>query len=524
VSTRLLSRPPLPRGMRRLALGAVVAVALPIAGCGGGGGGGGKADADPAAQAPAGSAFYGEVTVRPEGELKASVLTLAKKVAGSDDPGAKIVGLIDGALDGDGANFKDDIDPWLGKRVGVAVTGLQDPSHPDYAIIIDATDTGKALKSLKKGEKHLDDRKYKGVSYVFNRDVNEAAVTGGDTLSVGTEPAIKAIIDVQKGAESLAKSAKLKRSRASISGDPLGFFYLDPASVIDLVASASPVIGSQAGALKSLLGPGADALAAALTATPNAVRVQAAVDSKAAAGAVDAAADTVATLPQGAALAVGFGNIGSLAKAAVSQLGQLGGVYSAVLGQFKTFTGLDLQQDVLSWMGRGGLFLQAKGLTDIGGALVVDTSSERKTAAFIASARQLVEQFGAGAGLQLKSYSGSGAKGFQIAIPGFPFPVIVATGGGKFVVAIGESSVADALKPTGALADDAQFKATAAQLGAKPAVYVNLKSIVDFLGLALGSEPTFQLAKPYLSSLTALAAGTEKSGSTRRASLVVGVK
>jgi hypothetical protein len=524
VSTRLHSRPPLPRPARRLALGALVAVALPIAGCGGGGGGGGKADADPAAQAPASSAFYGEVTVRPDGDLRASVLTLAKKIAGSDDPGAKIVGLVDGALEEDGASFKDDIDPWLGKRVGVAITGLRDPSHPDYAIIIDATDTDKAVKALKKGEKHIDDRKYKGVSYLYNRDVEEAAVTGGDTLSVGTEAAIKAIIDVQKGGESLAKSAKLERARASISGDPLGFFYLDPTSVIDLVASASPVIGSQAGAIKSLLGPDADALAAALTATPNAIRLQAAVDSKTAAGAVDAAADTVAAFPEGAVVAAGFGNIGSLAKAAVAQLDQLGGIYGAVLAQFKTITGLDLQQDVLSWMGRGGLFLQAKGVADIGGALVVDTSSEQRTEDFIASARKLVEQVGAGAGLELRSYSGAGAKGFQVGIPGFPFPVIVATGGGKFVVAIGESSVADALKPTGALADDPQFKATAAQLGAKPAVYVNLKSIVEFLGLALGSDPTFQLAKPYLASLTALAAGTEKSGSTRRGSVVVGVK
>lgn len=520
VPTRLPSPHPLPRGARRLALGALVAVAVPLAGCGGGsGGGGGRDDADPATRAPAASAFYGEVTVRPEGGLKASVEALAKKVAGTDDPGGKIVSLIDSSLSDDGGSFKDDIDPWLGKKVGVVVTGLQDPRHPDYAIIADATDTKKALGSLRDGAK-VDDRKYNGVAYLYNRDLDQAAVAGGDTLSVGTEPAIKAIIDVQKGGDSLAASDKLKQARRSVTGDALGFFYLDPASTIDLLASASPLLGSQAGALKGLLGPAGGALGAALTATPNALRLQAAVGSKTAAGAAQDAAGTVAAFPAGSVLAAGFGDIGALAKAGVAQLSQLGGIYSTVIGQFKTITGLDLQQDVLSWMGKGGLFVQAKSLAQLGGALVVDSSSPAKTRAFVSSARDLVEQFGG----RTQPFDAAGAKGFTVAIPSFPFPVIVASGGDKFLVAIGESAVSEALKPTGALADDAQFKATAAQLGARPAVYVDLKSIVDVLGLAVGSDPTFQLIKPYLASLTALAAGTEAAGGTRRSSVVVGVK
>lgn len=520
VPTSPLRRPSLPRGARRrLVLGAVVAVAVPLAGCGGGsGGGGGRDDADPAAQAPASSAFYGEVTVRPEGGLKASVDALAKKVTGTDDAGARIVSLLDGSL-GDGTNFKDDIDPWLGKKLGVVVTGLQDPRHPDYAIIADASDTKKALASLRRGAQ-VDERTYEGISYLYNRKLDQAAVTGGDTLSVGTEPAVKAIIAVQKGGDSLAASDKLKQARASVTGDALGFFYLDPASTIDLVASASPLLGSQAGALKGLLGSRGGAVGAALTATPNALRLQAAVGGKTVAGAAHDAADTVAALPAGSVLAAGFGDIGALAKTGVAQLSQLGGIYSTVIGQFKTITGLDLQQDVLSWMGKGGLFVQAKSLANLGGALVVDSSSPQKTRTFIATARRLVGQFGG----RTQPFSGGGATGFTVRIPSFPLPVIVASGGHKFLVAIGESAVAEALKPTAALGDDPRFKATAAQLGARPAAYVDLKSIVDVLGLAAGSDPTFQLVRPYLASLTALAAGTQTAGSTRRSSVVVGVK
>ncbi|WP_354701816.1 hypothetical protein DSM112329_02153 [Paraconexibacter sp. AEG42_29] len=525
--TRTTTRRPSSRRARRLAAGALLAVALPIAGCGGGdsSSGGGKGDADPSAIVPATSAFYGEVTVKPTGSLKASVETLAKKIAKTDDPGAKIVELLDSVLKEDDVNYKDDVAPWLGDRVGVAITGLANPSSPDFAIVIGATDPDKGVKALKNGDNSLEDRKYKDVTYSFDKDDNAAALATDGTVVIATERAIKGVIDVKKGAASLAKSAKLKQARSSVSAGGLGFFYVDPVAVIDLASAASAMLGSQAGALKSLLGGGkSTALGAALLTTPNAIRLETAVNGAQTAGAANDAAETVAALPDGSVLAAGFGNIGDAASSGITALGAVGGIYTSLLSQFKTITGLDLQEDVLSWMGKGGLFLRASGLTDIGGALVVDTSSPQKSARFIRSLEQLADGFGSTFGLTTRPFSGGGAKGVQLAIPGFPFPVIVATGSGKFVVAVGEGSVAEALKPTAALGDSAQFKATATQLGAPPALYVDVKTIVEFLGLAVGSDPTFAVAKPYLDAFSALAAGSKKSGSSSKASVVVGVK
>lgn len=525
--TRLSVSPVLNRRVRRLAAGALVAAALPLAGCGGGGGGGSKGDggADPASVVPATSAFYGEVTVRPEGDLKASVEALAKKIAKTDNPGDQLTKLLDNAIDSDGVTYSKDIDPWLGKKVGVAITGLRNPSSPDFAVVLDATDTKKALDSLKKGKDKVEDRKYKDVTYAYNKDVDEAAVTTGGTLVIGTEPAVKAVIDVSKGAASLGKSPKLAKARSSVTKDGLGFFYVDPVAVIDLASAASPALGGQVGSLKSLLGNGkSSALGAALTATPNAIRLETAVDGQAANSAANDAAETVKTLPKGAVLAAGFGNIGGRAKEGVTALNGLGGIFSGVLSQFKLVTGLDLEQDVLSWMGKGGLFVRANGLADIGGALVVESSNDAKSARFVAAAERLLNQFGSGLGVSAKAYRSSGAKGFEVRIPSFPFPVIVASGSGKFVVAVGESSVQEALKPTGSLGDDPTFKATAASLGAQPALYIDVKTIVDFLSLAVGSDESFKTAKPYLDAFTAIAAGSERSGSTSKASVVVGVK
>lgn len=525
MSTSLSSRPPLSRRARRLAAGALVVIALPVAGCGGGGSssGGGDGDADPAAVVPAGAAAYAEVTVRPEGNLKASVETLAKKIAKTNDPGARIVSLIDNELKEDGQSYAKDIEPWLGKKAGVAITGLKNPESPDYAIIVAATDPKKALAALKKGAKNVDERKYKDTDYSYSSDEEQAAIATDGTLTIGTEAAIKSVIDVKKGADSLAKSEKLKQARASVSDDRLGFFYADPLAVIDLVANSTPEFGAQAGQLKSLLGGGKSAaLGAALTTAPDAIRLQTAFDGLQDIGG-GGAAETLAGLPSGSVLGVGFGNIGGAAKQAVGQLSQLGGIYSGILGQFQAITGLDVEQDVLSWMGKGGLFVRLKGVTDVGGAVVIDTSSEQKTTQVISTTRRLLTQF-VGSSVRVKSYNAGGAKGFQAEAEGFPFPIIVATGSGKFVVAVGASSVAEALKPTATLGEDPQFKATATKLGAKPQVYVDFTTIVGFLDLVLGDDADFKAAKPYLAAFTALAAGTEQKGKKTEANLVVGVK
>ncbi len=513
-----------PRRARRFTAGVLAAVALPLSACGGDSVTGGSSDVDLAAVVPAAAAVYAELTVRPEGDLKTNVESLAQKLAKTGDPGGQIVKLLDDELKKDNRSFKDDIDPWLGDKVGVAITGVGN-GRPDYALLFAATDTDKALAALKKGETGLVERTYKDVKYTFNSDEQKAAVGIRDMLVLATETALKQVIDVEKGADSLADSDKLKKARDSVEADRLAFLYVNPAAAIDLAAAASPLIGAQAGQFKALLGGDkVSAIGGALIAAADAIRVQVAVDGQTSKGGAADAAQTVASLPAGSVAAAGFGDIGSRARDAVTQLGKLGAPFSTIIAQFTTITGLDLQRDVLAWMGKGGAFLRAKGIADIGGALVVDTTDERKSAAFIQAVRRLVTQFGAGQGLRVASFSGQGARGVQISTSELPFPIIVATGGGKFVIAAGGTAVQEALKPSGTLGDDAQFKATAAQLGAKPALYVDLKALVGFADLAVGSDPGYTKAKRYLQALTGLAAGSDHSGGTSKSSLVVGVK
>jgi hypothetical protein len=79
--------------MRKLLLTIAVlsATALPVAGCGG------DDEAASAASelAPAGAAFYGEVTIRPEGDQKQAVDAILAKFPGGGQAGDKLQDLIE---------------------------------------------------------------------------------------------------------------------------------------------------------------------------------------------------------------------------------------------------------------------------------------------------------------------------------------------------------------------------------------------------------------------------------------------
>ena len=92
------------------------------AGCGSSSGSGGSDD--PAALIPAGAPVYIEGVVRPDGKVRTDLKGALKKILRTDDPAAKITQLLNDTGKGEKVTFKDDVDPWLGDRVGVAVTAL----------------------------------------------------------------------------------------------------------------------------------------------------------------------------------------------------------------------------------------------------------------------------------------------------------------------------------------------------------------------------------------------------------------
>ena len=209
---------------RLLVLTLVLALSAAIvAGCGSSSGSGG--DDDPAALIPAGAPLYIEGVVRPDGQVRTDLEGALKKILRTDDPGAKIQQLVDSSGKTDDITFKDDVEPWVGNRVGFAITALHNGQNADYAAVIDSTDDAKAEKLLAK-QKGTVKRSYNGTDYRFDAKEKTATALIDHHVVVATEGGLKAIVD-GKGKDHLDQANGLTAVRSKVAQDRIGLFYLD---------------------------------------------------------------------------------------------------------------------------------------------------------------------------------------------------------------------------------------------------------------------------------------------------------
>ena len=98
---------------------------------------------DPAALIPARRPGLRRGRRAPRRQVRSDLEGALKKILRTDDPGAKIQNSRHSGK-GEGVTFKDDVDPWLGDRVGIAVTALHNGRDADYVAVISSTDDAKA--------------------------------------------------------------------------------------------------------------------------------------------------------------------------------------------------------------------------------------------------------------------------------------------------------------------------------------------------------------------------------------------
>jgi len=513
--------------MRLLVLSLVLALcAAIVAGCGSSSGSGGSDD--PAALIPAGAPVYVEATVRPEGKVRSDVEGALKKILRTDDPGARIGKLIDDADKGEDVTFKD-VEPWLGDRVGVAVTALHSGQDADYVAVISSTDDDKAKATLEKMKDDVVERSYKGVDYRFDRNDKTAAAVVEHRVVIGTEGGLKAVVDA-KGGDTLAKSNALSAVRSKVAQDRIGLLYLDVQGLLRTVsqsASSDPQVGAMVQSFSSAL---PKTIGAALQAQPDALRIDAvSIGTPKSASTNGSGADIVATLPGDAWLGLGVANLGQTLDRIVQAVAGGGGItgvgVNAVLGQFQKQTGLDLRKDVLSWMGDAGVFVSGTSTADLGGALVIKTTDPAKTRRTMAVLERFVRQ---SSGTKVATLHGSAIdEGFTVKDTSGP-AVQVALAGDRFVVAVGSKDVlAKAISPRQQLGSSPAFTAAAGKLGngLRPSFYLDFTQVTKLIEAYAGSDQDFQKAKPYLDTFGAIVAGAKDEGSgVTRSRFVVTLK
>jgi Protein of unknown function (DUF3352) len=515
--------------MRRPAVLLLLLSLLVLAGCGGGSAGSGGGDADPAEVLPTSSVFYVEGVVRPEGDQQDAVDALLQKVMRTDDPGAKLEKLFDDAVQEDepGVSYQKDIAPWLGQRIGVTATNLA-ADEPGYVLAVATKDADKAADFLNaqskrdKAERHTSG----DVTYWLDDEDGDATYVGviGDfVVATSTEADFKRAIKTEDG-DGLDSVERFSDAMDELPDDRMGALWIDPKSFGDLVAAKSDP--SAKGIFDSVIGS-AKPITAALIADDDAASIESRAevpkDADKGLQALSASSPTelLKSLPGDAWAALGAGKLGEGFQTALNTFG--GGIGSAVIaGQVRQATGLDLDKDVLSWIGDVAFYVRGTSLRDIGGAVVVSVTDEAKARSALPRLIGVARQNGA----PFSPVSlGDADQAFSAPVPGAPGPVVVARKGDRLVIALGESTAKAALSPGETLGDSGLYDRAKDSIdGLDPSFFIDAGPMVQLIEENASDEPDFAKAKPYLEMLDVIAAGSKREGDTVRSRFTVKVK
>jgi Protein of unknown function (DUF3352) len=514
--------------VRRRRITALVAacVAVPaaiLAGCGGDDGGG-DVDAGPAAAVPANAPIYVDATVKPTGAAQADARAALSKVLDTDDPGAKLISLIDQEGQQQSANerftYAADIEPWLGEKAGFFFTKLADDGTG--AAVVETTDPARALESARKSESGATETAEHGGTTVYtNPSDGDSFATVGDFILFGDTEAVNAAIDAN-GGDSLADSGDFTDAIGELPEDRLGTFYTVPRTLLDAIGP-DEIDQSSRALLERTAGEALDQpVSGALTASADSFDLEFIGGNE---GVDTPESSLLGEVPAQSWLALGMGDLGEIANRTIDQLKETGvpGVEQG-LSQVEQATGSSIDQ-LTGALGDAVLYVQGTREANLNGALMIHSNDPDLTGRLLGQLQSLVTIGSTGTTRPLQ-LSGGGT-GFQINDPTeFPQPVEIAQQGDRLVIGYGANSVAQSLAPAQKLADAPSFSTAKGQIGDLGTDFFLDFPSVFRLAEAEGakSDPGYLEAKPYIDALTYLVTGSGSKGDQSEVKAVVGLK
>lgn len=507
---------------RLIACAVVAAAAFAISACGGNGGG--VESDDPASLAPADAPLYVQATIRPEGKLKADVEALASTVSGFDDPTGRLIALIDEAaseedLNDPDFNFADDIEPWLGERGGLFVEGFsEDPG----AAIVQTTDPNAAAQAVEDGSEADDEqRSYEGVEYFVDEDTATGVVD--DFLVLGDEEALKHVVDVSEGEDSLGDQDTFTEAIDEAPSGSLADVYVSAEAVWDEVRAEDP--GSAQGLSASLGDPTGKSALVSLVPSRDRLELDAITDLEQGFIAGDLQ-QLIGDFPADSFAAFGVPDLGEQVDKVLDRLEQQGieGITRAAIDRQLSQAGLSLDE-VTSTLGDLGVFVQGTSERTLQGAGVI-TSDEAGAATDLIKQLSALMQLGGPSEGVGPAIVGTGFTGRDPEELGHQ-PLTVTTGNGRIVVGYGEQATRDAFAPQSpTLAEDPIFQQAVEALGGDGiSGYVALPKVfqlADSLGAVRDSN--YLQARPYLERLSYVILGGGEQGDFTTSKVIVGVR
>jgi hypothetical protein len=507
--------------MRKLILIlAVVSITLVALGCG---------EEDEAASGaselvPAGSVFYGEATLRPEGSQKEAIEAIVAKFPGEGSAGERIQKLIDQGLKDSKAplGYEEDVEPWLGDEAAFFATGVGPEGDLDAAGLIATDDEDAALAALEKtAEGKITRKTHTDVEYLTDGSDEAGAVFDG-FLVLGTEAGVKAAIDTSRGGKPLSDDDAYSNALDGASDDRLGLFYMNSPELRDMAEQTGTPLPDS---FKRLFD---EPLVATIDADNDGVVFEANVPAELAKAFAffGEGSELLTELPADSWLAIAQPDFGELLDFSIDAFAGAVGGRDAIEEELEEATGLDLQEDVLDWMGDFGVFVRGTSVDDLDGALVVETKDEAASKRLIDRLRTLASgQVGPELSVTPLSAPGGG-EGFTLQSPDVPKPVHLFQRDGLVVAAYGDRAASDAIDADQKLGDSAEYReATQSLDGYEISFYLLMQPVFDLVdSTGAASDEGWQKAKPYLEPLSALVGGASSDGDDLRSATKLVVK
>lgn len=477
---------------------AVFAVSGALVGCGGAASTAGQ---NPATLAPAAAEGYAEVRVRLEGDLREDALAAAGKILDVADAGPRLRELVGEATDGD-VDYARDLAPWLGERVAVWATGLEGRGD-EFALIFSVRDQDAAAAAVKRGLFDVQPGEKVGVIDGFVVMAASAAYARMQKVADGGEDA------------SLAALERYEMAIDPLPDDRLGHFYLDTSKLVKAAAAASR--SSNAALLQGFLPKSLPAAAGALIADGDRVAIEtrtAATGSKLLERlrGTGKTSPLVKELPADAWLAAGIADVGTTARETISSVAGGFGLAGLALS-LKSQTGLDLEEDLLGWIGDVAVFVRGARLSSLDGAVIIEATDREKAAnAFGKLAAVARTQ-----GLEFRPTSVPGAESAFTVDLGEGQPGILARSADRVVLAYGARAAADALGAADKLGSTPLFAEAGQTLGdgLEPSGLVDVPKLIALIDAEAGDDADWSEVKAYLDAFSVFTFGSEPDNDGR---------
>jgi hypothetical protein len=513
----------------RFAIFSVLAalLAIAVAGCGSSS----SSSSGPASLAAPGTVVFVEGNLKPTGELKSNVDSVANTLAGVGNLGSFIVSELESSARGEGepVDFATEVEPWLGKKAGVAFSHLEGEELSEPLIAIQTTNAKATQefidKQAKGGKSPYKSFSYEGVDFkVGGSEGNAIGVVGEWLVIADGEKAFKAAVEASNG-NSLGDESHFQTAIAAASKGSLADVYVD---VGGLIEQSGNKIGSQAQEILQSSGIDPSEATAVASVIPGSEEIE--VDLSSELGGEKAPSGDVSkllgTLPAGSLAAFAVSGFGEQLEEAVDNLDESGIPPELKPNELKSTleqAGVNLDKIAAS-LEDAAVFVEGTSRSSLGGALAVSASS--------AEAAEAVASFGTllrGAHVPgITAVSGK-ASGFSVHSPTLGRkPIVVVATGSRVAVGYGLPAALKALDAGSGetLSGSARYKAAVASLGKTPiSAFVDGPAALQLAeSIVPRSKKGFWEATRYLKKIGYIALGTAGNNEPATAKLIAGLE